>query len=181
MTYNTNYWDMISLQSGESTIPRRAIASNGVQTVNNIIRLTYFVSRVGETVTQVRTLSGSQAAVGATLAKVGIYSEDASGNLTLVGATANTTSLWGTVNTSYTTPLSSSFAKLRGVRYAVGVLVVGTTTAPFLHGITLPVVASETAASPRMSGTYTASDLPSSIAAGSVVDGNLQHYAVLLP
>jgi hypothetical protein len=182
MSYNTGYWDMVALQSGDSTFPRRTIAQSTVSTGNGNLRLTYFVSRIGETVTQVRTLSGTTAAVGTTLAKVGVYSEDASGNLTLIGATANTTTLWATINTAYTTSLSSSFAKTRGVRYAVGTLVVGTTTSPTLQGITAPTVPVETSQQPRMSGLISGqTDLPSSITAASLLDNNTQHYAVLLP
>jgi len=183
MSYNTSYWDMVALTTGDSTFPRRTISANTAATTNQTVRLTYFVARVGETVTQVRTLSGGTAASGTTLAKVGVYSEDAAtGNLTLVGATANTTTLWGTASTAYTTALTASFAKVRGGRYALGVLWVGT-TAPTLQGITLPSVTTETSVSPRMSATVSGaqSDLPSTVAVGSLVDATVQHYGVLLP
>jgi len=183
MSYNTSYWDMVALTSGDSTFPRRTISANTAPTGAGNLRLTFFVARIGETVTQVRTLSGGTAGVGATLAKVGVYSEDAAtGNLTLVGATANTTSLWGTANTSYTTSLTASFNKIRGVRYAVATLVVGVSTPPTLQGIILPTANAEASVSPRMSGLLsTQSDLPSSITAASLTDNATQHYAVLLP
>jgi hypothetical protein len=181
MSYNEGYWDSIDLTSGESTIPRRAVGLSTVPTINNLLRLTYFVARKGETITQVRTVGGATTQVGSTLIRIGVYSEDASGNLTLVASTANTTSLYAAVNTAYTTALSASFAKTRGTRYAVGILIVGSTTAPTVNGNQMPIAGSETAVSPRLSGVVTVSDLPSTIAVGTIGDSSIQHYAVLVP
>lgn len=182
MTYNAGYWDLLDLTSGESTLARRAVGLSTVTTGNGILRLTYFVARKGETITQVRTMSGATAQVGATMCKVGIYSEDSSGNLTLVGSTANTTTLWAATNTAYTTSLSASFAKTRGTRYAVGILVVGSSTAPTMNGNLVPTAGTETSLSPRLSALFGGqTDLPSSVAVGSLSDSTVQHYAALVP
>jgi hypothetical protein len=169
------------LTTGESTLVRRMVTSSAVPTTNNTMRLTYFTARKTETVTQLRTISGSTAQVGATLCRVGIYSVDGSGNLTLVGSIANDTTLWLAASTAYTRSLSESFTKTRGQRYAVAVLVVGSSTAPTTLG-QLSMVTSEAVVAPRLSG-FVASqtDLPATVSVGSVLDTAGQSYTVLLP
>lgn len=167
------------LLAGESTFPRRMTNSAGVTTGNQNLRLTYFTARKTETIGTVRTISGSTAAVGATLARIGIYEADASDNLTLVASVANDTNLWIAQNTVYTSTLSASFTKKLGTRYAVGVLVVGTSTAPTLCGMAY-LVATELALAPRLSGFMgSQSDLPSSVAVGSLGGTANQTYAAL--
>jgi hypothetical protein len=169
------------LTTGESTLVRRMVSSSAVPTTNGTMRLTYFTARKTETVTQIRTISGATAQVGATLCRVGIYSVDGSGNLTLVGSIANDTTLWVAASTAYTRSLSASFTKTRGQRYAVAVLVVGSSTAPTMLGH-LSLVTSEAVVAPRLAG-FAASqtDLPATVSVGSVLDTAAMSYTVLLP
>jgi hypothetical protein len=121
------------------------------------------------------------AAVGTTLARIGVYSVDGSGNLTLIGSTANDTTLWNTATTVYTKSFSSSFAITRGTRYAVAPLVVGTSTAPTMYGNAV-LIASEGGVAPQLGGLVGGqSDLPSTVTAGSVGVAAQLSYHVLLP
>lgn len=167
------------LATGEATMHRRYV-SNVPGLSNGNMRLSYFTARKSATVTQIRSVTSTQAQVGATLCRIGVYSVDGSGNLTLIASIPNTTSLWLATNTAYTTNLSASFSKVRGTRYAVGVLIVGSSTAPLFMGAS-SLVSHEAAAAPRLSGFVTGlSDLPASVAAGSILDSGAIPYVVLL-
>jgi hypothetical protein len=109
-----------------------------------------------------------------------VYSVDGSGNLTLVGSIVNDTSLFGTTSTSYSRSLSASFSKVAGQRYAVAVLQVGTTTAT-LHGASVGVTA-EGAVAPRVTAQVSGqTDLPASIAVGSLQNSDRMVFAAVVP
>jgi hypothetical protein len=186
-TAGTDYADITTdvfadaLTIGESTLLRRQCNAANVPSGTGNCRFTFFTARKTETVTQVRTISGATAAATSTLCRVGIYSVDGSGNLTLIASTANDTALWAATNTAYTKSLSASFSKVRGTRYAVGLIFVGT-TAPAFVGINTGFASSEFGIGPRL-GALTGgnSDLPASVAVGSLTDTSTQSYTVLLP
>lgn len=170
-----------ALITGESTLPRHLVATQTIGGTAGLLRLTYFTARKTETITQVRTNTGSTGASGATLCRIGVYSIDGSGNLTLIASTANDTALWVTNNTAYTKSFSASFSKTRGTRYAVGTLVVGASTAPTYCGIAA-INAPESGMTPRISGYVSGqTDLPSSVTAASITDSGHMAYIVLLP
>jgi len=167
------------ISSGESTLPRLSVtgfASSG----SGSLRLTYFTARKTETINSVRIYTGGTAASGGTLCRIGIYSEDGSGNLTLVASTANDTALWIAGSTSYAKSLSASFSKVRGTRYAVGPLFVGTTAPNFIGYNFLP--AGEAGQAPRLGALLGGqTDLPSSIAVGSISNQSNLSYIALVP
>ena len=185
---NIKYSDLLAglvdpdaLTSGESTLSRRAIM-NGATLTSGIVRLTYFTARKTETINSVRVGTYTTAA-GATptLCRIGIYSVDGSGNLTLVASTANDTALFAAASTTYTKALSSAWSKVAGTRYAVGVLVVTGATAPTIQGQILSI-ADELAQAPRLCGGRSGqSDLPSSITAGNVDGTTHQCYVAMVP
>lgn len=185
---NIKYSDLLAglvdpdaLTSGESTLSRRAIM-NGATLTSGIVRLTYFTARKTETINSVRVGTHTTAA-GATptLCRIGIYSVDGSGNLTLVASTANDTALFAAASTTYTKALSASWSKTAGQRYAVGVLVVTGATAPTIQGQILSI-ADELAQAPRLCGARSGqSDLPSSISVGNVADATHQCYVAMVP
>ena len=186
-TAGTDYADITTdvfadaLTTGESTILRRQVIAANVPSTSGYCRFTFFTARKTETITQIRTISGSTAAATSTLCRVGIYSVDGSGNLTLIASIANDTALWAATNTAYTRSLSASFTKTRGNRYAVGLIFVGT-TAPTFAGINTGFASSEFGISPRLGAlTGSNSDLPASVAVGSLTDTSVQSYTVLLP
>ncbi len=171
-----------ALTSGESTMPRIVVSQNAVAGGNGNMRFTYFTARKSETITQVRWPCGGTAQVGATLCRIGVWEVDGSGNLTLVASTANDTNLWLAGSTSYTKSFSSSFAKVRGTRYATAALVVGTSTAPTFYGQTA-MLAGENGIAPVVASLLGGqTDLPSSVLVGSLTLGQSHRaYAALLP
>lgn len=179
---DTTVADGSPLGVGQSTLPRTQASSSSISQTSGLLRLTYFTATRTEPVAKVRVLSGAVAA-GATptLARVGLYSVAASGDLTLAGSTPNDTALFAGTNTAYTKTLTTPSATVAGSRYALGVLVVTTATAPQLAGFSaLP--ASELAVAPRVTGSLSGqTDLPSSIAAASVGTSGGAVYGVLLP
>ena len=167
------------LDSGENTFARRFIQTPTLAPGNNNLRLCYFTARKAETIASVRCLVGV-AQVGATLVRVGVYSVAANGDLTLVASTANDTALFSSTG-SATKALSASFTKVRGTRYAIGVLLVGTSTGAQLYGNT-NILGAEAAVAPRLSGVVVGqSDLAATITAASVSDSAVQIYSALAP
>lgn len=171
-----------SLTSGEATMERRQVTATSISTGTQSLRLTYFTARKTETITQIRTISGGTAA-GATptLCRIGIYETDSSGNLTLVASIASDTTLWAGTSTEYTRSLSASFTKKKGTRYAVGVLIVTSVTAPTLIGHN-QLTSTEAGKAPRLGGLVSSqSDLPSTVSVGSITNQAHLAYVALLP
>lgn len=170
----------LDLTSGITTMHRNDDMT-GQLTSAGSLRFTYFTPRETVTVASVRTISGSQAAVGSTLCKVGIYTVDEAGDMTLVASTANTTSLWSSTNTRYTTALSSPYEVVRGTRYAVATLCVGASTAPYIVGLGNGN-ADELAEAPRLCGAlFSQTDLPASPTEASLTDVTTRIYVALIP
>lgn len=178
-----NYLTSDLLTTGEATMHRRVATSNTVGQATGVLRLSYFTARKTETITQVRVISGGTAA-GATptLVRIGLWTVAADGALTLVASIANDTALYAATNTPYTRALSASYGKVAGQRYAAGSLVVTGATAPSLIGGIVNFNATEAGIAPRIGAALTGqTDLPASIAAGSLVDSAQLPYIVLLP
>lgn len=169
---------------GDETIPRLVIGNTALSLTSQTMRLSYFTARKTETATKVRLPCGTTAA-GATptLIRVGIYSVANDGTLALIASTPNDTTLLAAANTVYTKSLSASFVKKAGVRYAVGVLVVSAATMPTLIGNTGGGnITSEFAAAPQLAGSVASqTDLPASVAPGSVSAATAIPYVVVTP
>jgi len=172
------------LANGETIVQRRLVRNDAVAPGSGSLRFTYFRARKTEAINTVRLYTGGTAGAGLTLARVGIYAEDGSGNLTLVASTANDTTLFGAAFTSYNGALQAPWSKTANARYALGLLVVGT-TAPTFYG--LPTQApglpsDEMAVSPRLTGLLSSqADLPASVPGNSVVtSGQGAIYARLI-
>jgi hypothetical protein len=95
------------------------------------------------TVSKLLIASGSVAGTSITLARMGLYTVAPNGDLTLVAATANDTTILASVSTAYAKPLAvagdlstalTSYKLKRGQRIAVGLLVVFSGTAPRVTG-----------------------------------------------
>lgn len=120
------------LAAAEVILPRNVVGAS-VSLATGVIAFTYFTAQKTAVATSIKTNSGSVAAVTQTTALLGLYSSDASGNLTLLAATANTPALWAATFTTYVTPLTTPFSRAAGQRYALAVLSVAATT-PQLSG-----------------------------------------------
>lgn len=168
--------------SGEATLPRN-ISIGNVTMTSGFLRLAYFTARKSETINNVRIgTTGTAAGATPTLVRVGLYTVDGSGNLTLVASTANDTTLLAATNTAYTKALSAGYAKVAGVRYAVGVLVVTAAAAPTIMGLASSGATSEFGLTPRVTGSVSGqTDLPSSVAVGSIADTTNFPYIVVTP
>lgn len=175
------------IATGQSTFPRRWISAATLGSSNGFIRLTFFTAGKSETFSKFAVGCGT-ASVGSSLQRIGLYTVDLAGDLTLVAATTSDTGLWAVANTVYEKALGtggglpSSYALVRGTRYAVGIIVVGTSTAPTFMG-TNPAGAAEIfATSPRLSGYVTMkSDLDTSITNASLTNTSAQYYVTFVP
>lgn len=171
------------LTDGEATIARSNADGSALATFNGNLRLTYFTARKSGTYTKLRSASGNTAQVGATVAKMGIFKEEADGSLTLLAATANDTTLWSSTNTMYERATTVSFTLTKGERYAYGFVVNGATTNPKFCGANAGLPSVEYDVSPRVGAAVTGqSDMPSTIAVGSLENtfGGF-YYGVCVP
>lgn len=171
------------LSSGEENVSRLLAPVSTIPLSTQVLRLSYFTARKSEAIGNVRVLTGGTAAAATpSLVRFGIYSVAADGALTLVASTANDTSLLAAQSTAYTKALSASFAKVAGQRYAVGMLVVTATTAPTVNGLFVGSASTEAGLAPRLAAAVVGqSDLPASIAAGSLADSINYCYTALAP
>jgi hypothetical protein len=118
--------------------PRGEAGSAGISQGAGTIYWTFFTPSVSFTVSSITMVSGTTAASGLTLARMGIYAMDET-TATLVARTASDTTLFGTVSTAYQRSLSTTggypatYTLNAGTRYGVGVICVGT-TAPLYSG-----------------------------------------------
>ena len=165
---------------GEGIASRR-MANANASMASGSLRLTYFTAKKTEAITQVKIVSGTAAGATPTLVRAGIWTVGPNGVdlLSLVASTANDTSLLSNGSTLYTKALQVTFNKVKGVRYAFGLLVV--------TGASLPTICSTSAISslfsidnPAVIGTVAGqTDLPASSTA--VAGATFGPYAVLVP
>lgn len=169
------------VDAGEYVIPRAFCSTASATTVSGGLRLSFFVAKRSESISQIRFSSGNIAA-GATpsLCKLAVYSVDSSNNLTLLGVTANDTALFVSSSTDYTKTLLTSFNKIAGQRYALGVLVITAAATPTFIG-SLANIATSNAEPPWTCALLSGqSDIPTSILAGSLTStGTLVNGLVL--
>ena len=145
--------------------------------------LTYFTPDEAASISTFYAWCRSTAQVGATTARIGLYSVDASGNLTCIARCANTTSLFKTANSQVTAPIAddgqghtiASVALTRGQRYAFAIIIAGASTSPTVEGRS--DLASKTAAPPRSAGIISSQgDLAGAYTAGQVSNGGNEFY-----
>ena len=88
--------------SGETTIPpAQCIAAGGGSLSTGNFRLVYFTAAKTESITKISTYAATAAAATPTLCRVGIYTIDGSGNLTLAASIANDTTIWSNNGVEY--------------------------------------------------------------------------------
>ena len=125
------------LTAGETSMPREVVTAGSQPLVSGSLVLTYFTSLRTETITRLGlTTNATAAGATPTLARMGVYAMAASGDLTLVAATANDTTLFPVAFTRYERMLTGGWGKVAGQRYAVGVLVVSVAALPSFFGMT---------------------------------------------
>jgi hypothetical protein len=162
--------------NGETLYPRYGTAESSSGFLTERLALTYFIPQRTESVTEVIISGGAIVASGLTFAKIGVFSEATNGDLALVGVTADLhTSLFSSAYGTYTESFTSGFTKTAGQRYALGVLLIGTTM-PNFYGASCGYQG----AAPKVSG-YVDSEttMPTSITNGSINVGTFMVNAIL--
>lgn len=167
---------------GQSTMKRREIVTTSLTIASQSLRLTYFVSKKSETVSSVSTCTGSTvAAATPTLCRLGLYEEAENGDLTLIAATENDVNLWNAANTIFNRSFSVPVDIVQGRRYAVGILIVTAVATPTMHG-NGTATSIVTAIPPKLAGQVSSqTDLPSSIANGSIANSGASTFVLILP
>lgn len=175
---STDIYNGNAITNGEEVVPR--YSTIGAQNLDaGSVHLTYFTARKTETINNIRMLTDATAAAGTTLARMGVYSVDGGGNLTLVASSANDLTLFDDPYSPYLRALTAPFAKVKGNRYAAAVLFTGTTP-PQITGLT--VSGADAALPPRLCGLLAGqTNLPANIAAGAVVEDYRLFQATMTP
>lgn len=176
--------------TGQGTLPRTAPWANTVVLgASGQAAFQHIRAVRTETIASIRTFTATTAA-GATpsTCKVGLYSMAANGDLTRVGISANTTSLWGTANTTYTTALLAGAPVVAGLDYMVGMVIVSGAAMPTHVGVAgvstmTGFLADYVGAYPQLCGIASGqTDLALSYLATDIdVAFNRPFHAVLLP
>ncbi len=175
--------DPNALTVGQETFSRLLITTASSAPASQSLRLTFFTARKSEVASQVRQWSGTTAA-GATptLARIGLYSVAANGDIALIASTPNDTTLYAAASTAYTKAFSVPVAVNAGVRYAVGLLVVSAAAMPSYYSTSTVLSGVEMSAAPRVSAAVAAqADLPASVVAASLAASASPFYSVILP
>ena len=137
---------------------------------------------VGETtLPPAQCIAAVAAGATPTLCRMGIYTIDGSGNVTLVASTTNDTAMWSSNGVEYEKTLDVGFSKVAGTRYAVGSLCVTAASAPALAGMqgSNSLI---NAIAPRLAGTVgSQTDLPASVAVGSIGNTAIRPFFWLKP
>lgn len=162
---------------GYEIFPRH-LAASGLTFNSQTLRLGFFNCRRTISVSSVSVDTNTTAAAATpTLCRIGIYRWEADSSITLVGSTANDTTLFAAASTTYTKALSATTTLVGGTRYGVGVLVVTGAAAPTLSGIAIGAAVSQRAPK-NTAQVNTQADLPSTVVAGSLAAGSGAAYAV---
>jgi len=172
-----------SLTSGFGTLPERreGLGANVLTGQAGIVFLAYVRAPKSMVLANIGMVSTTQAAVGSTLVRFGVYTIDGSGNLTLAASTTNDTSIFSVASTRYTKAASGSLQLVKGQWYAQALLIVGASTMPGVMGAVTPSTNFNVYnLAPRLAGQLAGqTDLPASIAVGSVASTNIVLWAEL--
>ena len=178
-TPSTDIYNGDAIEAGEELMSRRDVIGASPLDASGTLHLSYFTARKTETANNIRMLTDNVAATGVTLARMGVYAVDGAGNLALITACANDATLFDDVYSPYQRVLTTPFSKVKGMRYAVGVLVVGSGM-PSITGITCS--GTDASLPPRLCGIVAGqADLPANITAGAVVEDYRIFQATIVP
>lgn len=173
----------VALVNGCGSLPVRRGNVSVPLTTSGTLWLSYFRAPKTMTATKLRMYTGgTPAGPTPTLVKFGLFSVATNGDLTLSGVTANTTSALSVASTAYTLNMLSNVLLVPGQWYATAVLVVTGAALPSVAGIAAAGASSMVMSeAPRITGSLLAqTDIPSSIAAGTVVAGSLSIWTTIL-
>jgi hypothetical protein len=167
-----DYWDSQECAVGEHSLPRLNIGSTSSSLSSGLIYLTMWTAMKTEFVTQMSFQTGSQAASATpTFCGMAVYQcSDFSGtpNFSLLGATANDTTMYTSTFTEYIRSFTNGgFWKYQGQRYAVASLIVSGVTLPNFIGYNGTSFSNNRG--PRLNAALNGqSSFPANIASGSI-------------
>lgn len=174
------------LEAGIESHNRRYVSSGAVTSGTQILRLTYVYADKSFTANNIIVATGSTPASGTapTLIQQAVFEENpTTKDLTRIGITANTLTLFTAGTTEYVIPLTTAVPIVAGKRYAIAQLVVGTGTLATFAGTTA-VLNSGQQRTPRICAQRTGiAAMPTSVTDAQLVaspTGN-QLYAALIP
>lgn len=160
----------ISYTNGES-VGNRLYSSGSTTLITQAPIFNYFTAQRTETVGFVTTFTAGTAAAALTYAAVGVYSVDGSGNLTKIFDSGDLhATLWASTFAVYNTPLTSTFTKVAGTKYAVAMLAVGTTP-PSLASFGPPGAIVNSVTPVLQQGLTGQATLPASVPQGTLGNG----------
>lgn len=165
------------LTVGEEAISRGEVGPGEYPLDSGKLFLTYFTARKTEPITRVRTGVYGTAAGGLTLARVGIWTAAVNGDLTPITASVNNTSLWNSTFANHVATLASTWNKQAGIRYACGLLAIGTDMpvlgaqgVKYLDGSDAPLIQAELAGQ---------TDLPVGVIPGASLAAGYRRYQMV--
>lgn len=174
------------LANGIESHNRRYVSSGAVTNGTQIIRITYIYADKSFTAGNIIVATGATAMSGTapTLVQQALFEENpTTRDLTRLGITANTPSLFTVVTTEYVIPLTAGVPIVAGKRYAVAQIIVGTGTMATYAGTTAVLNTGQQRA-PRLCAQRTgAASMPTGITDAQLAaspTGN-QMYAALIP
>lgn len=148
--------------------------------------LHYFTAERTETCNLIEMWNGTVAAAPTpTLIRIGFWAIDAAGSGVLVCATDHSSSIFAAVSTAYSRTLIGGFAKIRGQRYAMGLLVVSSVAVPTPYSRSTSAFGGADTVlgrSPKVAGTILGlTDLPSSFDSSAVANSRVLYSARITP
>ena len=168
---------------GQLTGSRDTFTSTAAPASQKLV-LTYFTAARQEIWTSASVITGTTVPNTITLGRIGLYAVDATTeDLTLVAATVNDTALFATQSSLRTKAFAVAIASSVDSRYALGILVVATTTPNFVTcgaGGVAAVTAAEKGIKPRMTAELAGqADLPSTVANSALATADRSFYGRL--
>ena len=173
------------LDTGESVFDR-SYNTTGVASTTQVLTLMGFRALKTEAITRVQVYTGGTAA-GATptLCRIAVYQRQTANAWGLVVSHANDTTLFAAANTTYTKTFTTTFNKVAGADYAVGILIVSAAAFPTFiaphasasTGFTTDALTAQ----PLVFGKVTAqADLATSYTSANVVASQTGHFHATL-
>lgn len=159
------------LPSGVLTLPRLSVVDIGSWTFSSgLLSITYLYPQENRTISNLSAYI-RDAGGAATTAKLGLYTVDGSGDLTLVRSTTNDTDFLTSSWTTKTKALDSSYSLVAGNAYAIGYILVTSNAVGSMEGVSGRWDVFSIA--PRLTAKLESqTDLPSSITAGTLLSAS---------
>lgn len=123
--------DFILMNALGESVYSRDVFITATAAASQELVLAGFVAKKSQSITQLRVwTTGTAAAATPTICRLGVYQRAANGDISLLAATANDTTLFAATNTVYSKALTAPWNKVAGVEYMIGLLIVSGAAMP---------------------------------------------------